>query len=91
MVGCHLLSQKENFSQANVFSQTFEHPLVSSEKQKPIMPFPTSRKKYYLSIEIKPEWTDSELIAELKEHVESRTSESVRDIFLPHSERIGTF
>ena len=52
---------------------------------------PTSRKKYYLSVLIKSELVGSSFITELCSHIQSSTSVTIRDIFMPNSNRMGCF
>eukprot|EP01084_Bolivina_argentea_P163458 284368_1 len=55
------------------------------------MSYPTSRKKYYLELEISSEWTDSALISDLHEFITSKSHQTVPDIFIENSERVGYF
>ena len=48
---------------------------------------PTSRKKYYLKTAISSKWTDSEFVPEFINFIGQR----VRDIFIPNTQRFGSF
>lgn len=75
-----------NISNFDSFFATTKTPLTMSSSAQP-----TSRKKYYLSVLIKTDLITCSFIPELSEYISSTTNVTIRDIFMPNSNRMGCF